>query len=239
MGSTKDIKKKITNDTLLSSKRLKKRNSSNEPKEDRKQPQNEGTVCDVTQVSKDAVMTDKVSESATTTASTLTVLEVGKKPQEETNYDDNMKVSDSSVSASKAIIAPPPKGRNVSGRSWKSQTVQKRASSLIKTKVNNLSKTWEIKMNDKNERKYMLEIQKEMIDMKKKAKLDKKQRQLENDKRRMENEYNNVKNAAQSLNQNKLRGTLKAMSKKQLRQIKKTKLNTKTGVVEYVPLYTK
>ena len=94
-------------------------------------------------------------------------------------------------------------------------------------------------MNDKNERKYMLEIQKEMIDMKKKAKLDKKQRQLENEKRRMENEYNNVKNAAQSLNQNKLRGTLKAMSKKQLRQIKKTKLNTKTGVVEYVPLYTK
>jgi hypothetical protein len=40
--------------------------------------------------------------------------------------------------------------------------------------------------------------------------------------------------AAQTLNATKVGLTLKALSKKQLRQIKKTRLNTKTGVVEYV-----
>ena len=32
---------------------------------------------------------------------------------------------------------------------------------------------------------------------------------------------------------------MKAMNKKQLRQIKKTRMNTKTGVLEYVPAYAK
>jgi hypothetical protein len=39
----------------------------------------------------------------------------------------------------------------------------------------------------------------------------------------------------QRLNTEKLSTTLKTMSKKQLRQVKKTRVNATTGVVEFVP----
>jgi Cgr1 family len=144
----------------------------------------------------------------------------------------------SNVSGGVEITEIIPKGRSVSGRTWKT-SVQKRASSLIKTKINNQSTTWETKTAEKNTRQLALQLEKEMRDTKKAGIIEKKERRLLNEKRRAENEYNTIKNAAQNLNSNKLKSTLKAMSKKQLRQIKKTRINTKTGVVEYVPMFTK
>jgi len=67
----------------------------------------------------------------------------------------------------------------------------------------------------------------------------KRERRLENEKRRMENEYNHAKSSMQTLNTKRLGNTMRAMNKKQLRQIKKSRMNTKTGVVEFVGAYDK
>jgi len=83
------------------------------------------------------------------------------------------------------------------------------------------------------------EAQKEMIEEKKRLIREKKERRLANEKRRMENEYENAKRSMQTLNVERVGKTMKAMNKKQLRQIKKTRMNTKTGVVEFVGAYAK
>jgi len=130
------------------------------------------------------------------------------------------------------------KGRNVSGRSWKVRP-QKRASSLITTKTNNRSKSWEAKKNEKSARQQAKQLQQELAEKKRLEIQAKKERRLENERRRQENEFKTAQQSAQALNTGKVGITLKAMSKKQLRQVKKTRMNTKTGVVEYVPAYAK
>lgn len=129
-------------------------------------------------------------------------------------------------------------GRNVSGRSWKMRP-QKRASTLVKTKCNNLASDWEKKNAIKQAKSEAKELQEELKQEKLKAIQLKKERRLENEKRRAENEFKLMQKSVQTLNPNKVGVTMKAMSKKQLRNIKKTRLNTKTGVVEYVSAYAK
>ena len=131
-----------------------------------------------------------------------------------------------------------PKGRNASGRSWKVRP-QKRASSLVKTRLNNQTKSFEERQALKRARQETLALQQEMAEERKVAALAKKERRLENEKRRAENAYKNAQKSIQTLNVDKVGTTLKAMSKKQLRQIKKTRLNPKTGVVEFVSPYAK
>lgn len=138
----------------------------------------------------------------------------------------------------KMSLEVPTKGRNASGRCWKVRP-QKRASTLIKTKTNNLTKTFEERLKEKNARKESLELQSELREERRQSKVVKKERRLENERRRAENEFKQAQKSAKQLNLGKLPSTLKAMSKKQLRQIKKTRLNPKTGVVEYVPAYSK
>jgi Cgr1 family len=133
---------------------------------------------------------------------------------------------------------PSTKGRNVSGRSWKVRP-QKRASTLVKTKVNNRTKTWEERKQEKIARKESLELQSELREERRQAKVSKKERRLENERRRAENEFKQAQRSAKELNAGRLKSTLKAMSKKQLRQIKKTRMNPKTGTLEYVPAYSK
>lgn len=132
----------------------------------------------------------------------------------------------------------PSKGRSVSGRSWKVRP-QKRASTLIKTKTNNQVKSFQERLKEKRERKESLELQAELREERRQTKVVKKERRLENEKKRAENEYKQAQKSAKQLNLGKLSSTLKAMSKKQLRQVKKTRINTKTGVVEFVPAYSK
>jgi len=130
------------------------------------------------------------------------------------------------------------RGQNVSGRTWK-KVATKRTSSLRLTKHNNLTKSWEERQALKKERKETLELQKQLTEERVQVKRDKKARRLENEKRRAENEYEHAKKSAQNLNAGKLRSTLKTLSKKQLRQIKKTRVNNKTGAIEFVPAYSK
>lgn len=134
--------------------------------------------------------------------------------------------------------AAPVKGRSVSGRTWKTRP-QKRASSLVKTATNNLSTSWATKLSEKRQRQEAASLQKELKEIKRQEAIAKKERRLANEKRRAENEFKAVQSSVQSLNHDKVGVTLKAMSKKQLRQIKKTRMNPKTGVVEYVSAYAK
>jgi hypothetical protein len=130
------------------------------------------------------------------------------------------------------------KGRNVSGRTWKVRP-QKRASFLVKTKVNNQVSTYEARQVMKRLKKEAVELQTELREERRQSKITKRSRREENEKRRMENEFKQANSAAQTLNSGKVGVTLKALSKKQLRQIKKSRMNTKTGVVEYVSAYAK
>jgi rRNA-processing protein CGR1 len=132
----------------------------------------------------------------------------------------------------------PTKGRNVSGRSWKVRP-QKRSSSLVKTKINNQSKPWEVREQERLANKEIRELQTSMREDRRQGKIVKKERRLENVKRRAENEFKSSQMSAKNLNTSKLGNTLKAMSKKQLRQVKKTRVNPKTGLVEYVSAYSK
>jgi hypothetical protein len=130
------------------------------------------------------------------------------------------------------------KGRNVSGRSWKMRP-QKRASTLVKNKLNNLATDWDKKEALKRAKAEAKELQEELKQDKQKANQLKKERRLENEKRRAENEFKTMQKSVQTLNPNKVGLTMKAMSKKQLRNIKKTRVNTQTGAVEYVSAYAK
>ena len=130
------------------------------------------------------------------------------------------------------------RGRNVSGRNWKT-VATKRTSSLRKTAFNNQTKSYEQRRAEKLRRKEVLELQKQLQEERVQGLRDKKERRLENERRRAENEYENAKKSAQHLNNTKLKSTMKALSKKQLRQIKKTRVNNKTGAIEFVPAYSK
>mmetsp|Transcript_6691 Transcript_6691/g.8456 ORF Transcript_6691/g.8456 Transcript_6691/m.8456 type:complete len:156 (-) Transcript_6691:28-495(-) len=130
------------------------------------------------------------------------------------------------------------KGRNVSNRSWKVRP-QKRASSLItKTTQNAASKSWEKKKAERDAKKALLEREKELKENKRQAAIKQKELRLEQEKRRMENEFRAASRSAQVLGKN-ADFKMKSMNKKQLRQIKKTRLNTKTGAVEFVSAYEK
>ena len=151
---------------------------------------------------------------------------------------DNGNCKSKNENQNKKQCITPSRGRNVSGRPWKMRP-QKRASTLVKTAVNNQSKTWERKQAERVARQEARELQNQMVEEKRQAALLKKERRLENEKRRAENQYKAIQKSVQTLNYDKASRTMAAMSKKQLRQIKKTRVNTKTGVVEFVPAYAK
>jgi Cgr1 family len=142
------------------------------------------------------------------------------------------------VTSATAAAGTAIKGQNVSGRTWKT-TPQKRASSLVKTTFNNQSSSWERKLHLKRERQEAVALQAELKEQNRQAILAKKQRRLDNETRRAENEYKALKYSVQHLNTENLSTTLKTLSKKQLRQVKKTRVNSKTGVVEFVSAYSK
>lgn len=134
------------------------------------------------------------------------------------------------------------KGRSVSGRSaWKLRP-QKRASSLItQNRANARSSTWATKAAAKSLHTEIKSTQQDMIQERIEATRLKHQNRLDNEKRRMENEYKQAmqNGKLQVLNVKKLGTTMKNMNKKQLRQIKKSRMNSKTGVVEFVGAYDK
>ena len=138
----------------------------------------------------------------------------------------------------KMSMEPKTKGQNVSGRSWKIRP-QKRGTSLKRNILTHQSKTWEQRQAGKIARQEALQLQNELREERRQEKILKRERRLEQEKRRMDNEFQQASKSAKQLNLDKLKTTLKSMSKKQLRQVKKTRINPKTGVAEFVPAYSK
>ncbi|KAF4321536.1 hypothetical protein BBO99_00001003 [Phytophthora kernoviae] len=133
---------------------------------------------------------------------------------------------------SSASKTAPPRGRPVSGRTWKKvQKTRFSAQGFKGTKV--LSTTWEEKMIKRTKLKELKDLQAEIKTRRQGERDAKRQAREEKEKRRKENE---LKSAAVQVISRTHR--LKTMSKKQLRNIKKTIVN-KQGVVEYVPIYSK
>jgi len=123
-----------------------------------------------------------------------------------------------------------PRGKPVSGRPWKK--VQRTRFSAIRYKATKeLSTTWDEKLQLKGRKKEMKVLEREIADRKKQEKVDKRVAREEKEKRRLANELKTA--SVQVISKTH---KLKGMSKKQLRNIKKTRMS-KSGVVEYVPVY--
>lgn len=173
-----------------------------------------------------------------------------------------MTATKSSTAATTAVATAPkdiPRGRPVSGRPWK--TVQKtRFSGAKYTGTAKLSTTWEQKLVKKAHAKELKALQDEIKARRQGERDAKRQAREDKEKRRKENELKSAAVqvvrcccfamvlvwkavgliAARGVRLVQISRThrIKGMSKKQLRNIKKTIVN-KHGVVEYVPIYSK
>ncbi|KAL7580156.1 hypothetical protein ACA910_012911 [Epithemia clementina (nom. ined.)] len=182
--------------------------------------------------------TERCAETASSSSSSSSSSS-GKPSSAQNNVGSSIITTTSNDEWTTSDVVVANKGRNVSGRTWKLRSQQQRATALVNTKKNNRSKPWQDRLEQKRLRQETLALQKELQESKRQEALLKKERRLENERRRAENEYNNVKKSIQTLNYDTANLKLKAMSKKKLRQIKKTRLNPKTGVVEFVSPYAK
>ncbi|RHY56060.1 hypothetical protein DYB26_005032 [Aphanomyces astaci] len=125
----------------------------------------------------------------------------------------------------------PPRGVPVSGRSWK-KTQRSKNSMMTYKATKTLSTTWDEKMAAKSKKKEMKDLEHEIANRKKQEKVDKRVAREEKEKRRIANEFK-----ASTLQVIKKTHKLKSMSKKQLRNIKKTRMN-KNGEIELVSAKT-
>ncbi|KAG5178105.1 hypothetical protein JKP88DRAFT_144320, partial [Tribonema minus] len=125
--------------------------------------------------------------------------------------------------------AQPVLGRNVSGRLWKSRSQSQRAIAQRTTGTKELSSSWKAKEAERTKLAAVKQKEREMREAKIAEKEALKAAKLEREKRRAENEMKS--STFQTITKTH---KLKGMSKKQLRQIKKMQVNSKTGQVELV-----
>ena len=130
------------------------------------------------------------------------------------------------------VAAIIPEGKPKSGRVWK--TKQQTRFSVVKRSgmMNHLNKSLEEKQIRRVAHQNMKELEKEMKDERKSKLGDEKKKREEQQKRRMANEYKN------SVYQVIKPETMKGMSKKKLRLVRKTAMN-KNGQVELVGAFSK
>jgi len=144
-------------------------------------------------------------------------------PEPEPEPEVEVAAEPSSLSVASVI----PEGKPKSGRVWKKKQ-QTRFSTMQRTGMMSfLCKTREQKDAQRTAHKNMKELEREMKEEKKAKIADEKRRREEQQKRRQANEYKN------SVYQVIKPETMKGMSKKQLRMVRKTAVN-KQGQVELV-----
>ena len=123
-----------------------------------------------------------------------------------------------------------PRGKAKSGRDWKSEQTVRHSAILRQGTISNLSKTQAQHAAERARKKQLKELESSMKEEKRQKALDAKQKREDQAKRR---EANALKTAStQKINPEKLKG----MSKKQLRNIRKTAMG-KDGQIELVPAY--
>ena len=121
-------------------------------------------------------------------------------------------------------------GKPISGRFWKSK--QKRTSNRKSAK--DRKSLWEQKVEAKKRFKQMKELEKQVINNRNEMLTKRKEKTLAKKKRKAEAELENSR--YQFITNDK---KIKKMSKKQLRLVKKLRMNPKRGVVEIVGAYDK
>lgn len=127
------------------------------------------------------------------------------------------------------------KGRNVSGRPWKRQKAQQRASTFMRNdKLTGRSKPWAARQAAKEAKAELRALEAQLKEAQRQDKVAKRQLAEERAALRAANEMKNT--VMQTITKTH---KLKTMNKKQLRQIKKTALNAKTGQVELVSPWQK
>ena len=138
------------------------------------------------------------------------------------------------VEAPPAAPAPAPaptpvdvRGRNVSGRPWK-QPPKSRSSSL---KMTQPRKSWDAKKKDREARQRAREKEAELVEARKERIAEQKRKTEEKRSRKRRNEFRNAQ--YQVITNDK---TVKSLSKKKLRQIKRTRVAA-DGEVELVDAY--
>ena len=130
---------------------------------------------------------------------------------------------------------------NVSGRNWKIRPTSRSSAKMKKFGLSrDVDKTtnttpWAQLQAKKAQRKRVLELQREQQQDSADRKRQKREAQEERKRRRMQNEFNAA--TTQTLGRNAAQ-KLRTMNKKQLRQIKKTRMNS-MGVLEYVSPFEK
>eukprot|EP00752_Nemacystus_decipiens_P006876 g6177.t1 len=150
----------------------------------------------------------------------------GKAVEDQSLPNDNDQEAGAAVTAGLGVA---PKGRCVSGRVWKARNQSQRASMQRTTATETLSSSWAKKLEIKAKRQAIMAMEKEMRDTKLREIEERKQEKLEREKRRQRNEMKNT--TYQTISKTH---KMKTMSKKQLRQIKKRQINSRTGEVEFV-----
>ena len=142
--------------------------------------------------------------------------------------------SDTATSASDSVAgaAAAPSRMPASGRWWKPKQSQRFSMTKIKAQKKTLSTSWKRKMEQRKLKKQMKEYERSLIEKKIQKREEQKQERLDWQKRRAENEMK-----SSSVQVIKDPNKLKKMSKKQLRQIKKTQVG-KDGTTKYVPAYS-
>lgn len=123
--------------------------------------------------------------------------------------------------------SPRIEGKPKSNRPWKTRQTTRFSAAKRQGVVSHLSLSREQKQAKKEQHEQMKAVEREMKEAKLKRIEDEKTRRLEKEQRRIANEYKS--SAYQAINPSKM----KTMSKKQLRRIKKTSVNSK-GQVELV-----
>nr|CCA26559.1 conserved hypothetical protein [Albugo laibachii Nc14] len=122
------------------------------------------------------------------------------------------------------------RGRTKSGRCWKKNQTGRFSSTHLKVS-RTLSTTWEKKLEQRGKKQELQRLQSDIRERQDQLKEEKKRHREEKQKRRQKNELKSM--SVQSLSKPH---RIKSMSKKQLRNIRKSVVN-KQGVVEYVPVY--
>lgn len=125
-----------------------------------------------------------------------------------------------------------PDGIPKSGRVWKKKQTARFSSIKRQGVLKHMSTSYEKKMAQRDAKDQVKQLEKEMKEERQRQREAERLRREEKKKRLAENEYKNA--SFQVINANKL----KTMSKKQLRQVKKTSVN-KLGKVELVNAYAK
>jgi rRNA-processing protein CGR1 len=139
--------------------------------------------------------------------------------------------SDAAKAAQQAL--QPQLGRNASGRPWKGRNQSQRAVIQRTAGTKEIGSSWAKKEAERARLAAVRAKEREMKDAKKAEVEASKQAKLEREKRRADNELKS--SSYQTITKTH---KLKGMSKKQLRQVKKMQVNSKTGAVELVSPWT-